>query len=93
MRWLRRLWLFDTPARERARHVGKEARIFDLLVGTSGLFSGLYRLVVPVIGPLIGGVLGVYTLGRVHRWEPARSVVSSGPGSSIRDEIVARPLG
>ena len=61
MRWLRRLLLFDTPARERARRVGKEARIFDLLVGTSGLFSGLYWLVVPVIGPLIGGVLGVYT--------------------------------
>jgi len=41
--------------------VGKEERIFDLLVGTSGLFSGLYWLVVPVIGPLIGGVLDVYT--------------------------------
>jgi len=31
------------------------------LVGTSGLFSGLYWLVAPIIGPLVGGVLGVFT--------------------------------
>jgi glycerol uptake facilitator protein len=42
-----------------ARDLGP--RLFGLVVGTTGLFSGLYWLLVPVIGPLIGGVLGVYT--------------------------------
>jgi len=42
-----------------ARDLGP--RIFGLLVGTSGLFSGLYWLVAPIIGPLVGGVLGVFT--------------------------------
>jgi len=34
-------------------------RLFGLLVGTQGLFDGLYWLVAPIIGPLIGGPLGV----------------------------------
>lgn len=34
-------------------------RLFGALVGTGGLFSGLYWLVVPIVGPLIGGPLGV----------------------------------
>jgi glycerol uptake facilitator protein len=34
-------------------------RLFGTLVGTTGLFSGLYWLVAPIIGPLIGGPLGV----------------------------------
>jgi len=42
-----------------ARDLGP--RIFGLLVGTKGLFSGLYWLLPPVIAPLIGGVLGVFT--------------------------------
>ena len=36
-------------------------RLFGLLVGTKGLFSGGYWLVAPIIGPLVGGVLGVFT--------------------------------
>jgi len=40
-----------------ARDLGP--RLFGALVGTSGLFSGLYWLVAPIIGPLIGGPLGV----------------------------------
>ncbi len=36
-------------------------RIFGALVGTKGLFSGLYWLVAPIIGPLIGGPLGAVT--------------------------------
>ncbi|MBC7250028.1 MAG: aquaporin family protein [Anaerolineae bacterium] len=36
-------------------------RLFGLLVGTQGLFSGLYWLVAPIIGPLIGAVIGVFT--------------------------------
>jgi glycerol uptake facilitator protein len=32
-------------------------RLFGVLVGTKGLFSGLYWLVAPIIGPLIGGPL------------------------------------
>ena len=40
-----------------ARDLGP--RIFGALVGTTGLFSGLYWLVAPIIGPLIGGALGV----------------------------------
>lgn len=36
-------------------------RLFGVLVGTTGLFSGLYWLLVPIIGPLIGGPLGVLT--------------------------------
>jgi glycerol uptake facilitator protein len=42
-----------------ARDLGP--RLFGLVVGTKGLFNGLYWLLVPVIGPLIGAVLGVYT--------------------------------
>lgn len=34
-------------------------RLFGALVGTQGLFSGLYWLVAPIIGPLVGGPLGV----------------------------------
>jgi glycerol uptake facilitator protein len=35
-------------------------RLFGALMGTTGLFSGLYWLVAPIIGPLIGGILGIY---------------------------------
>jgi len=42
-----------------ARDLGP--RIFGLLVGTQGLFDGLYWLLAPVIAPLIGGVVGVLT--------------------------------
>lgn len=42
-----------------ARDLGP--RIFGALVGTTGLFDGLYWLLPPVIGALIGGVLGVFT--------------------------------
>lgn len=41
-----------------ARDLGP--RLFGALMGTTGLFSGLYWLVAPVIGPLIGGVLGIF---------------------------------
>ena len=34
-------------------------RLLGLVVGTQGLFSDLYWLVVPIIGPLIGGPLGI----------------------------------
>lgn len=33
-------------------------RLFGALVGTKGLFDGAYWIVAPVLGPLIGGVLG-----------------------------------
>ena len=39
-----------------ARDLGP--RIFGALVGTTGLFDGWYWLVAPIIGALIGGVLG-----------------------------------
>lgn len=41
-----------------ARDLGP--RIFGTIVGTKGLFSGLYWLLPPVIAPLIGGVLGAF---------------------------------
>lgn len=34
-------------------------RLFGTIVGTKGLFDGLYWLVAPIIGPLIGGALGI----------------------------------
>jgi len=34
-------------------------RLFGLIAGTSGLFDGWYWLLVPIIGPLIGGPLGI----------------------------------
>ena len=42
-----------------ARDLGP--RIFGALVGTKGLFDGLYWLLPPVTAPLIGGVLGALT--------------------------------
>jgi glycerol uptake facilitator protein len=42
-----------------ARDLGP--RIFGALVGTTGLFSGIYWLLPPVIAPLIGGVIGAFT--------------------------------
>lgn len=36
-------------------------RLLGTLVGTKGLFEGLYWLVCPIIGPLVGGVLGILT--------------------------------
>lgn len=35
-------------------------RLFGLVIGTKGLFDGMYWLIVPIIGPLIGGPLGVF---------------------------------
>lgn len=34
-------------------------RLFGVLAGTTGLFDGLYWLVAPIIGPMIGGPLGI----------------------------------
>lgn len=36
-------------------------RLLGALVGTKNLFTGLYWLVCPIIGPLVGGVLGILT--------------------------------
>jgi glycerol uptake facilitator protein len=36
-------------------------RLLGLVVGTKGLFDGIYWLVAPIIGPIVGGILGVYT--------------------------------
>jgi glycerol uptake facilitator protein len=35
-------------------------RLFGLLIGTKGLFDGMYWLIAPVIAPIIGAVLGVF---------------------------------
>ena len=40
-----------------ARDLGP--RLFGTLVGTTGLWDSLYWLIVPIIGPLVGGALGV----------------------------------
>jgi glycerol uptake facilitator protein len=36
-------------------------RLFGAIAGTKGLFDGSYWFVAPILGPLIGGVLGVLT--------------------------------
>lgn len=36
-------------------------RLFGALAGTTGLFTGIYWLAVPIIMPLIGAVIGVFT--------------------------------
>jgi glycerol uptake facilitator protein len=36
-------------------------RLFGALVGTTGLFDGMYWLIVPIISTLIGGVIGAFT--------------------------------
>ncbi|MCX5976623.1 MAG: aquaporin family protein [Coprothermobacterota bacterium] len=42
-----------------ARDLGP--RILGTLVGTKGLFDGIYWLIAPVLMPLVGGVLGILT--------------------------------
>ncbi|MGC8789662.1 MAG: aquaporin, partial [Caldisericum sp.] len=42
-----------------ARDLGP--RIFGAIAGTKGLFDGSYWFVAPILGPLIGAVLGVLT--------------------------------
>jgi glycerol uptake facilitator protein len=42
-----------------ARDLGP--RVFGLLVGTTGLFTGLYWLVAPIIGSIVGALVGVFT--------------------------------
>lgn len=42
-----------------ARDLGP--RLFGALVGTTGLFDGLYWLVAPVLAPIVGAVIGVFT--------------------------------
>jgi glycerol uptake facilitator protein len=39
-------------------------RLFGLIVGTKGLFDGIYWFVAPIIAPLVGGVLGAF----VYDW-------------------------
>lgn len=34
-------------------------RLFGALAGTQGLFDGIYWLIAPILGPLVGGVLGI----------------------------------
>jgi glycerol uptake facilitator protein len=36
-------------------------RLFGTLVGTTGLWTGLYWLVAPIIATIIGGIVGVFT--------------------------------
>jgi glycerol uptake facilitator protein len=36
-------------------------RLFGALVGTTGLFDGIYWLAAPIIATLIGGIIGVFT--------------------------------
>jgi glycerol uptake facilitator protein len=43
------------PARDLA------PRIFAALIGSKGVFDGTYWFIAPIIGPFIGGVLGVLT--------------------------------
>jgi glycerol uptake facilitator protein len=42
-----------------ARDLGP--RIFGALVGTKDLFTGMYWLVAPVLAPIVGGLVGVFT--------------------------------
>ncbi|MFA4901097.1 MAG: aquaporin, partial [Brevundimonas sp.] len=42
-----------------ARDLGP--RILGTLVGTKGLFNGMYWLLAPVLMPLVGGLVGVFT--------------------------------
>jgi len=53
-----------------ARDLGP--RIVGTLLGTQGLFNDLYWLVAPIIGPIIGGVLGILT----YDWFVGRSLVA-----------------
>ncbi len=57
-------------------------RLFGLLVGTQDLFApNFYWLLVPILGPLIGGVLGVYAydlfVTRAFGPEPAAATAAS----------------
>ncbi len=40
-------------------------RLLGALVGTKGLFDGVYWFVAPILAPLIGGVLGILTYDKI----------------------------
>lgn len=47
-------------------------RLLGTLVGTKDLFTGAYWIVAPIIGPLVGGVLGILT----YDWLIGRTLAS-----------------
>jgi glycerol uptake facilitator protein len=61
-----------------ARDLGP--RLFGAIVGTTGLFDGMYWLVAPVIMPLIGGPLGAF----IYDWLVSSGLVSS-PAASMSE--------
>jgi glycerol uptake facilitator protein len=45
-------------------------RLFGTLVGTTGLFSNIYWLIVPIIGPLVGGAIAPF----LYDWFVSRAL-------------------
>jgi glycerol uptake facilitator protein len=58
-------------------------RLFGALIGTQGMFDGIYWLVAPIIGPLIGGVAGIF----IYDWCVTPFLPAASAAS--REEVVA----
>ena len=70
------------PARDLA------PRIFATIIGVQGTFDGIYWLVAPVIGPMIGGVVGVITYDLfVTPFLPAEEPESQREVSAVPEAI------
>ncbi len=49
-------------------------RVFATLIGTKGMFDGIWWLVGPIIGPLAGGLFGIFTYDLcVTKWLPQKA--------------------
>jgi glycerol uptake facilitator protein len=56
-------------------------RLFGAIIGTKDLFVGIYWLVAPIIGPLIGAVLGIF----IYDWLVSSALVEKVEAPAARE--------
>jgi glycerol uptake facilitator protein len=68
-------------------------RVFSVLIGDRAGFQGLYWLVVPIIGPLVGGVLGAWFYdATIANWLPSKQPVTAESEAEVNPESHATEM-